>query len=158
MLALGRTYGWRAGELIELCVGQVDLTTRTVRLEGVQTRNGESRIVRPTGEGFELVHASVTGKRPTNHVLTYGDGNPVRADRSAWEQLCLRAGIGHFAGQPCGSLGPATTATGRVCSVCVAAKKRKMFAFEGTLFHDLRRSAVRNMERAGRPTIGVMRS
>ena len=157
MLALGRTYGWRAGELVGLRVGQVDLGTRTVRLDGSQSKNGQGRMVRLTAECFELVSACMAGKGPEDSVLTYEDGQPIHAYRFAWEQLCVRAGMGRFVCRTCHTAGPAATATGRVCPDCAKAKRRGIFAYEGTLFHDCRRTAVRGLERAGVPRSVAMK-
>jgi integrase len=157
MLALGRTYGWRAGELVALRVGQVDLAGRTVRLEGAQTKNGQARMIRLTAECFALISACIVGKGPEDRVLTYESGEPVHAYRFAWEQLCVRAGLGRFMCRTRGDLGPATTATGHVCPACTKEEAHGIFAYEGTLFHDLRRTAVRNMERAGVPRSVAMK-
>lgn len=149
MLALGYTYGWRAGELAGLRVAQVDSVARTIRLNSGTTKNTDGRVVKLTGECFELVSACVEGKQPSDHVLTREKGQHVKNYRSAWEQLCASVGLGRFICGTCKTQGPVTTAVGRACLVCSKAKRRGIFRYTGILFHDLRRSAVRNLERAG---------
>ena len=120
-----------------------------MRLDPGTTKNGEGRVIRLTAECFELVRACIAGKRPEEPVLTYEGGQPVRAYRFAWEQLWVWAGVGRFVCRACHTVGPATAATGRVCATCAKAKKRGILAYEGTLFHDLRRTAVRDLRACG---------
>jgi integrase len=187
MLALGYTYGWRAGELVNLRLRQVDLAARTLRLEPGTTKNMQARTIRLTSECFELVKACAVGKQPmlqeeakariyqgrprqanypkvkspevipvngikqNDFLFTREDGGRVRAYRYSWEQLCVRASLGSFICSTCKVSGPPTTAAGRPCSECRKAGRRGVFRYDGLLFHDLRRSAVRNLERSGVP-------
>ena len=157
MLALGYTYGWRAGELVRLHVAQVDVATRTVRLEPGTTKNRDGRTIRLTGECLELMKVCTAGKEPGDALLTYENGSPVRAYRYGWEQLCVSVGLGRFVCSTCKAQGPATVAAGRICPACSKAKRRGRYAYEGLLFHDLRRSAVRNLERARVPRSVAMK-
>lgn len=151
MLALAYTYGWRAGELIELRVRQIDVSARTVRLEPGTTKNLEGRTIKMTTECFELVKACMDGKGPSAFLFTREDGKPVRSYRLAWEQLCARAGLGRFVCRTCNVPGSITGAAGRRCPTCAKANQVGIYRYEGLLFHDLRRSAVRNLERGAIP-------
>jgi integrase len=114
MFELGYTYGWRKGELLTMCVRQVDLAERTLRLEAGETKNDEARLVEMTGTVYELVGECVRGKDPDDLVFTRGKPPARIVDmRDAWERATTAAG--------CPEL----------------------------LFHDLRRSGVRNMRRQG---------
>ncbi len=121
LLALGYTYGWRKGELLALRVRQVNLLERKIRLEPGTTKNEEGRNITMTEEVYQLMKASVEGKRLDDYVFTYEDGSPVRSFRKGWASLCQSAGV------------------------------------PGLLFHNLRRSAVRNLERAGVPRSVAMK-
>ena len=79
-----------------------------------------------TDDVFVLLHALVIGKKGDDLVFTRKDGQPVRDFRDAWAALCESAGLGKF--------------------VKGDDKKER---WEGLIFHDLRRSAVRNMVRRG---------
>lgn len=157
MLALGYTFGWRAGELVKLRVGQVDIMARTVRLEPGTTKNREGRTIKLTDECFELVKTCALGKGQGDFLFTYEDGQPVRAYRYFWEQLCARVGLGRFVCGSCKAPGLATTAAGRPCPACRKAGRSGVYAYQGLLFHDLRRSAVRNLERGGVPRSVAMK-
>ena len=138
-LELAYTYGWRKGELLGLRVRQVNLLTRTIRLDAGTTKNREGREVAMTAKVAELLREAVSKKRPDDFVLTRG-AKPVKGLRQAWQNLCVRAGLGSF-----------------VCSTCEAAvTKRKKCAcgsrkrvYRGFIPHDLRRSAAKALRRAG---------
>lgn len=115
MLAVGYSFGFRKGELLDMRVNQVDLLGRTIRLWRGETKSGEPRLVKMTQEVAMLLAECVRGKRPEDHVFTRENGKPVLDFRETWESLCRAANV------------------------------------EGLLFHDLRRSAVRNMIRRSVP-------
>jgi hypothetical protein len=70
----------------------------------------------------------VRGKEPDDYVFTRKSGNPILDFRGAWYSLCERAGLGKLV----------KTDDGKE-------------VWTGLIFHDLRRSAVRNMVRRGIP-------
>ncbi len=150
LLALGYTYGWRKGELLSLRVKQVNLLEHNVRLEPGTTKNEDGRTVKLTRECYELVKACITGKDPDDYVFTREDGSPVRSFYEAWADLCVRVGLGHFLCRRCGT--PA-----KPCRKCSQAQRSAGYKYEGLIFHDLRRSAVRNLERAGVPRSVAMK-
>jgi integrase len=113
VVEMGRTYGWRISELINLKVGQVDVEARTIRLEPGTTKNKDGREVTMTTTIHNLLTQCVAGKSSADSVLTRPDGKPVRDFRETWANACKSAGV------------------------------------SGLLFHDLRRTAARNLRRAG---------
>ena len=66
MLELGRTYGWRTSELKMMSVKQVDLFSRTIRLEPGTTKNGEGREVTMTAPVFALLKECLSGRTSTS--------------------------------------------------------------------------------------------
>ena len=110
---MGRTYGWRLSELLNLKVGQVDVTARTIRLEPGTTKNKDGREVSMTTTIHKLLTQSVAGRSANNSVFIRPDGKPVRGFRETWANACKAVGV------------------------------------PSPLFHDLRRTAARNLRRAG---------
>jgi integrase len=121
MLALGYTYGFRKAELLNMRCGQVDLFSRSIRLNPGETKNGEGRTVALTEECYQLVAQMMRGRQADEFLLTRENGNPVKDFRVTWEALT------------------------------------KAVNMPGLLFHDLRRSAVRNLVRRGVPERVAMR-
>ena len=127
------TFGFRSGELLELRVGQINLLDRIICLDPGDTKNDDGRTTKITQEIFNLLTVCVFGKGKDDHVFTRG-GEPVKDLGGAWWALCEKCGLGKF----------------------VKAEDDKL-RWEGLLFHDLRRSAVRNMVRAGIPEVVSMK-
>lgn len=141
LVSCGRTYGWRVSELLGLRVRQVDLAQRLVRLEPGTTKNSEGREVVMTDAVFTLLSACVIGKTADDHVFTRSNGKPVRDFRTTWENACVRAGVGTTLCAECSSPKKA----GERCTQC----RTKRCKYDGLIFHDLRRTAARNLRRAG---------
>lgn len=153
ILELGYTYGWRkTKEITVMRVRQVDLVSRTIRLEPHTTKNADGREVTMTDAVYELLAACVHGKEPHDYVFTREDGKRVRDFRRSWAKASVRAGLGHFVCANCSSEVSANT-----CGACERENRPgKRVKYEGLLFHDLRRSAARNLRRAGVPEGVIM--
>jgi len=93
MLAVGASYGWRKGEVLGLRVRQVDLSSRTIRLEHGTTKNGQGRLVKMTNNVALLMQACIAGKGPDDHVFTRANGDPVRNFRKSWHNAVTAAGV-----------------------------------------------------------------
>jgi integrase len=141
ILSVGYNYGWRLGEILPMRVNQLDLADRTIRLEVGTTKNGHGRIVSMTQEVHTLLRTCALGKKPDDSLFTRDDGSPVLDFRGAWQGACVRAGLGKFVCRKCGR----EEATTHKCKIC----KARRWRYEGLLFHDLRRSGVRNLRRLG---------
>jgi integrase len=113
LVEVGRTYGWRVSELLSMRVSQIDLFSRTIRLEPGTTKNNDGREVTMTDAVYTLLAECIHGKAPDQYVFTRPCGNPVRDFRDTWANACKHANVA------------------------------------GLLFHDLRRTAARNLRRAG---------
>jgi integrase len=116
--------GCRKGEILGLLWSQVDLVERVVRLEPGETKNNEARMIPLVADLYEVLKLQrETRDRhfPESHWVFSRAGRPILRFERAWESACQRAGV--------------VTAEGRAAN----------------LFHDLRRTGVRNLLRAGVP-------
>ncbi len=126
ILAVAYTFGFRRGELLELKVRQIDSSQRTIHLDPGSTKNDEARTVKMTREVYDLLAQCIRSKKPEDYVFTRAGHERVLNFRGAWYSLCETAGLGRF-----------------------AKGEDNKVRWEGLIFHDLRRSAVRNIVRRG---------
>lgn len=123
------TYGWRKGEILGLTWDRVDLIAGTVRLDPGSTKNREGRTVILTEELQSLLVKQWEGARAI--VIKERPGATARevAREMPW--------VFHRNGQPILNFRSAWT---------TACKKAGLV---GRIPHDFRRTAIRNMVRAG---------
>lgn len=139
LLCLAYSFAFRKGELLAMRVSQIDLANRIIRLEVGTTKNGKGRTISMTREVFTLLSACIAGKKQSDYVFTRANGQPVRDFRSTWNSVCVRAGVGHYACTECNEV-----VTGEKCMCGNCAVK-----YQDLIFHDLRRTGVRNLRRLG---------
>lgn len=149
-LALGFFTGMRKEEVLGLKWEQVSFLDGTIRLNADETKNDEARTIPITAQLRSML-AERYAKRDAScpYVCWRLDahGKAVKLDglRKVWESRCANVGLGEFVpvvdekGEPIYS-NRADRKNGRP-------KPKKRYV--GRTFHDLRRSAVRNMVRSG---------
>jgi len=142
----GYLTGWRKGEIASLCWSDVE--GDVVRLRGENAKNGEGRSVSLSGDLADLIERRKRDRqvRSKDEVILSAyvfhlSGEPIGDFRKAWATACVAAGLGQFTCDRCSQ-----TVDGRTCKRC----KREV-RYVGHIFHDFRRTAVRNMVRAGVP-------
>lgn len=120
-ITLGYTYGFRKGEILDLTWNRVDFEGNVLRLEPIDTKNKEARTVYLSKECRDLLKAQWE----------------ARKDRKVISPLVFFNGAD----------------TGPIVDFrkCWATACKDVPELKGKLFHDLRRTAVRNMVRAGIP-------
>jgi integrase len=114
--------GWRQGEVLDLQWSNVDFKENTVTLDVGTTKNEEGRVVYMTEDLKALLQAQWEQRKASGKLLPYVFPNESRTNRIIKENL-KRAWK----------------------SACEKA------GYPNKLYHDLRRTAVRNMVRAGIP-------
>ena len=122
--------GWRKGEILSLTWGQVDFEAGVARLEPGRTKNREGRTF-----PFKAL--------PDLQVLLEQQRERTRAIEKRRGQIIPH--VFHRDGDPIRTMDAAWRAA------C------KRAGIEGAWFHDLRRSAVQNLERAGVPRSVAMK-
>ncbi len=116
--------GCRKGEILSLQWTQVDLVAKVVRLEPGETKNDEARTIPFIAELFDMLVLQQQRRDlyyPDCPWVFFRYGKPVRNFYGAWKQASQRAGLVDDLSNP------------------------------RLLFHDLRRTGVRNLIRAGVP-------
>lgn len=150
--AIGYFSGMREGEILGLKWDQVKFLDGTIELLAGETKNDASRSVPIIPQLRALLVEQFRKRQPDcPHVCFRFDrkGNAVKVQgfRKAWYSACVRSGLGKM--EPLRD---------RVTGELVYAPKRgprskpkvKM-VYQGKIFHDLRRTGVRNLVRAGVP-------
>ena len=138
-VTFGYKGGWRFREIASLTWKQVDREQGIVRLEVGETKNCDGRTVYLDDE-LRDVFKQQWNLRKRSKVLTsyvfpnYRGRGRITDIRKAWSTACRNAGIGYGY---------------KIDKHYVKKWKEKLPA--GPIFHDFRRSAVRNMVRAGIP-------
>jgi integrase len=140
--------GWRKSELRSRQWSHVDVAAGWIRLEPGETKNDEGRQFPLTPELRALLEAQRARvqaiERKTKRIVPWifarDDGAPVGDFRKAWASACVAAGF--FRVEPIGEAKDGE-----------APKTRKV---PTKLVHDFRRSAVRNLIRAGIPETTAM--
>lgn len=126
--------GWRVSEMRGLEWRDVDLAGRVVRLRPELSKNKDGRVLPLSGQLLEVIERAHQQRRLDCSHVFHLDGVPIGDFRKAWKKACLAAGLGQM-----------------VATSEITPKGEPKRRYEGLIIHDLRRSAVRNMVRAGIP-------
>lgn len=152
-IAFAEETGWRKGEVSNLTWDRVDLHTSAVRLDVGTTKNQEGRTVYLSDAlagTLAKLKKDRDEQRPEYPFVFHREEGKVRDIRKAWARACKAAKIAPRTCHGCRGTGKQQD---RECLTCKG---------KGTVrpvLHDMRRSAVRNMVRAGIPqTVAMERS
>lgn len=118
--------GWRVGEILGLTWEKADLEGKMVRLDPGETKNEEARTISLNEELLKEMVILQAKRRPECPYIFHRDGEKIKRITRAWETACRKAGLWTF-----------------------DEKKGRMAP--NRIFHDFRRTAVRNMVRSGIP-------
>ena len=119
-----------------------------IRLRAKNAKNGEARSVTLSGDLADLIERqraqrqveTKTGVRLSAYVF-HLSGEPIGDFRKAWATACVAVGQGQYVCDGCKQ-----PVDGHTCKEC-----KRQARYAGRIFHDFRRTAVRNMVRAGVP-------
>jgi len=118
--------GWRLREILGLTWPKVDLKAGTVRLDPGESKNEEARTLYLNEELAEALRGLQARRRLGCPYVFHREGKRIKDPRGAWESACKAAGLWGF-------------------------DEKKGRNAPTRIFHDFRRTAVRNLVRAGVP-------
>ncbi len=149
----GYLTGWRRGQISKLKWEHVDRSAKIVQAPGAITKNGTAHSIPVVGELEAIVerrwdarHFDRNGVTTLSaYVFHRGDGRPIGNFAKVWNRACYDAGL------PC-KVEWEKDRDGVVQRYVEGPKKgqpkpRRIKA--AAIFHDLRRTGVRNLKRAG---------
>lgn len=146
VLAMGYHTGMRLGEILKLRWPSVKLVSAEICLDPGTTKNGDPRTIPLPGELLEMLRME-RARNPKSEFVFMRAGERIASFRKAWNSACVRAGLGVFICRTCHE--PVNAES--TCAECKKAKRRALQQYRGLIFHDLRRTGVRNLVRAGVP-------
>lgn len=131
LLTMGYYTGMRLGEICSLKWEQVDLMNNEITLDPRTTKNDDPRTIpfsdlNELREVIKMQFHKVKGECPECPYVFFKRGKRIRRFDKAWRKACIQVGLGRTE----------RTEEGRL-------------KYVGRIFHDLRRTGVRNMIRAG---------
>jgi integrase len=152
LLTLGFYTGMRLGEIKKMKWSNVNLIEAHIRLDPGTTKNDEPRLIPLISELPEML--KILRQRCPNSEFVFNRGDrPLVSFRKAWTSACIATDLGFFTCPTCGADDPEAGRldSKRTCSICGKKIARYKAKYCGLIFHDLRRTGVRNLVRAGAP-------
>jgi integrase len=152
-LALGYYTGMREGEILGLRWTQVDFISGVIRLRAGETKNDEAREIPIVSQLRGLLKEQYAEREPGCEYVCFrfeprGHAVKIEGFRKAWDTACVKAGLGRMEAVT-DEKGEPVYAKPRNDRAKPKAKVKMVY--HGMIFHDLRRTGVRNLVRAGVP-------
>ena len=132
-VTFGYLTGWRFQEVAGLTWDRVDMNHGTVRLNAQDTKNEEQRLLKMEPALLEVIEGCLNENKNGCPYVFQRNGERLKDIRGAWNKACRETGLGY----------------GYKLNNRYAKKWEEKGLPAGPIFHDFRRTAVRNMNRAG---------
>jgi integrase len=150
-VAMGFFTGMREGEILSLVWDQVDFLAGTINLRPGETKNDLPRTIPVVPQLRTLLVEQRAKRQPGCRYVCFrldrsGHAVKISGFRKAWYSACMKAGLG--------TMEPAIDGEGKPVLASPRgprSKPKTKMIYHGTIFHDLRRTGVRNLVRAGVP-------
>ena len=155
VLTHGYHTGMRLDEILSLQWTQVDMVEGKITLDAGTTKNDEARIIYLSGELYQTLLTQKILRDEAYPACSYVFFNPVGTQikdfGDAWDTALLKMGRSiHFKCKGCGEITAISEKKQRKGLTCWKCQGKQLTRHD-KIFHDLRRTAVRNMVRAGIP-------
>lgn len=135
--------GWRAGEILNLTWDKVDLKQGIISLNPGETKNKKARMVYLNEELTREMKSLSSNRQLGCSFVFHHNGDRIKRITRAWGTACIKAGLCEPLRDENGEAVVRRISKGKV--------KEKVVMIPTKLFHDFRRTGVRNMVRAGIP-------
>jgi len=150
-VTIGFYTGMREGEILGLDWSQIDFLRSVICLREGETKNDEAREAPIVAQLRTLLEERHAKRQPDCPYVCYridrkGHAVKVESFRKAWYSSCVRCGLGKME-QATDDAGKLQIARPRGPH----SKPKAKTVYQGMIFHDLRRTGVRNLVRAGVP-------
>jgi integrase len=133
--------GWRKSEILGLTWDRVDLNEGVVRLNPGETKNDSGRMLYLDEEMMKEMKALFSQRQIGCPYVFHREGNRIKDFRGAWDTACVKAGFFDVLKDEQGNTVVTRDKEGNEKTVKVPNR----------IFHDFRRTAVRDMVRSGIP-------
>ena len=149
-LALGFFTAARLGEILSLEWSRVDFLEGTINLRSGETKNDTARTIPLVPQLRNLLIEQRTKRQPDCPYVCFrldskGHAVKVGSFRKAWQSRCVKLGLGRM--EP--AVDPVTGEVLYAPPRGPRSKPKAKMVYRGMIFHDLRRTGVRNLVRAG---------
>ena len=149
-LDIGYHTAMREGEILSLRWEQIDFLANTINLRAGETKNDEARIVPIVPQLRTLLTEQRTRRQGGCPYVCYrldgkGRATQIQGFRKAWYSACVKAGLGRWEPVMDAAGTPVFEQRG------IGLEPKAKTVYRGLIFHDLRRTGVRNLVRAGVP-------
>jgi integrase len=143
VVTFGYHTGWRAGEILNLTWDKVDLKQGIISLNPGETKNEKARTVYLNEELTREMKSLSSNRHLGCPFVFHHNGGKIKRITRAWKTACIKAGLCEPLRDENGEPVVRRISKGKV--------NEKVVMIPTKLFHDFRRTGVRNMVRAGIP-------
>lgn len=133
--------GWRKNEILGLMWDKTDLKQGIVRLDPGETKNEEGRTFYLNEELAKELQTLHSSRQLGCPYVFHRNGEQVKDFRGAWDAACIKAGLCQ----------PLKDEEGKAVIVKDRKGNEKVVMIPTKIFHDFRRTAIRDMVRSGVP-------
>lgn len=149
-LAMGYYTAARSGEILSLKWDQIDFLSGVIRLRPGETKSGKGRSIPIVPQLRSLLIEQRSRRQNDCPYVCFrldrgGRAVKIKGFRKAWYSACMKCGLGKM--EPVIDEATGQPVYVKPRGLCSKPKVKTVYA--GRLFHDLRRSGVRNLVRAG---------